>query len=357
MTPTEVAEGVFVLPLPLGIHRIPSVNAYLLVDPGGDTLIDCGIYADAPLSAGEIVDGTGALGAALAQGGRSFDSLARLVITHAHIDHYGIAGEVVRRSGAELWMHALTDLDRAKYSHPDRAVDRRTLMLADHGLYGDTLTGASTGLRDWIPVMPSIGQPTAKVHGGEKFSANDRSWEILHTPGHSPGHICIWSADDRLLCSGDHLLKSISPPVTFERGFERDPMGSYLESLRLVERLEPALVLPGHGATFTDGAARAAQIAEGKRRRLERVLRAIQSSNQTVTKLAAELYPRPLKGAQLHFVMAEILAYLAYLEVRGRAERVRTAQGIFIWRALAAQDADPAPAQEPGRKNRPKGTV
>jgi len=207
-------------------------------------------------------------------------------------------------------------------------------MLADHGLYGDTLTGASTGLRDWIPVMPSIGQPTAKVHGGEKFSAGSRSWEILHTPGHSPGHICVWSAGDRLLCSGDHLLKSISPPVTFERGFERDPMGSYLESLRLVEQLEPALVLPGHGETFTDGAARAAEIAQSKRRRLDRVLAMIQAADHTVTELATDLYPRPLKGAQLHFVMAEILAYLAYLEVRGRAERVRTPEGVFLWRAV-----------------------
>jgi glyoxylase-like metal-dependent hydrolase (beta-lactamase superfamily II) len=339
MKPAEVAEGVFILPLPLGIHRIPSINTYLLVDPAGDTLIDCGIYAAAPpgLSKAEVGDGTGAVAAALAQCGRSFDTLGRLIITHAHIDHYGIAGEVVRRSGAELWMHAQTDLDRNKYTHPDRAVDRRTLMLADHGLYGDTLTAASTGLRDWIPVMPSIGQPTAKLHGGEKLSACGRAWEILHTPGHSPGHICIWSADDRLLCSGDHLLKPISPPVTFERGFERDPMGSYLESLRLVEQLEPALVLPGHGETFTNGAARAAEIARGKRRRLEWVLRTIQSAGHTVTELASDLYPRPLKGAHLHFVMAEILAYLAYLEVRGMAERVRTPEGVFRWHAILGQ--------------------
>jgi glyoxylase-like metal-dependent hydrolase (beta-lactamase superfamily II) len=334
MMPAEVAEGIVLLELPLGIQGIPSVNAYLFIDPGGDTLIDCGVYAGATLTAGEIEDGTGALGAALARCGRSFDGLGRLIITHAHIDHFGIAGEVVRRSGAELWMHIQTDLDRAKYAHPDRAVDRRTVMLADHGLYGDTLTDAATGLRDWMPVMPSIGQPTAKVHGGEKFFAGGRSWEILHTPGHSPGHICIWSADDRLLCSGDHLLKSISPPVTFERGFERDPMGSYLESLSLVEQLDPALVLPGHGEAFTHGAARAAAIAGGKRHRLLQVLTLIRSSSCTVTDLAAVLYPAPLKGAQLHFVMAEILAYLAYLEVRGQARRVRASEGIFTWHAI-----------------------
>ena len=336
MTPVEVAEGVFRLALPLGIHRIPSVNAYLLTDPDGDTLIDCGIYAGTLPRAGEADDGTGAVGDALASCGRGFDDLARLVITHAHIDHYGIAGEVVRRSGAELWMHAQTDLDRAKYARPDRAVDRRALMLADHGLYGDMLAAASAGLRDWIPVMPSIGKPTTRLHGGEKLIAGGRCWEILHTPGHSPGHVCLWSAADRLLCSGDHLLKSISPPVTFERGFDRDPMGSYLTSLRLIEQLEPALVLPGHGETFPGGAARAASIAGGKRRRVARVLAAISADPRTVTELASQLYRTPLlQGPQLHFLMAEILACLAYLEVRGQAERVRAAGGVFVWRAVA----------------------
>jgi glyoxylase-like metal-dependent hydrolase (beta-lactamase superfamily II) len=334
MTSSEVAEGVFLLALPLGIHRIPSVNAYLLTDPAGDTLIDCGIYARAPLRVGEVEDGTGALAAALAERGRSLGHLTRLIITHAHIDHYGIAGEVIRRSGADLWMHARTDLDLAKYADPGSAVDRRTLMLADHGLYGETLTEASTGLQDWMPVMPSIGRPTTRVNGGEKFSAGGRSCEILHTPGHSPGHICVWSAEDRLLFSGDHLLKSISPPITFERGFERDPMGSYLESLRLVQKLEPSLVLPGHGETFANGAARAANIAQGKRRRLERVLTSIESADRTVNELVTELFPRQLMGAQLHFVMAEILAYLAYLEVRGQAGRVRRSDGTFMWRAV-----------------------
>jgi glyoxylase-like metal-dependent hydrolase (beta-lactamase superfamily II) len=336
MRPAEVAEGVFRLELPLGIQHIPSMNAYLLADPDGDTLIDCGIFADGPLGPGEASDGTGALGAALVRCGRSFGTLGRVIVTHAHIDHYGIAGEVIRRSGAELWMHAQTDLDRAKYAHPDRAVDRRTVMLADHGLYGETLSGASAGLRDWIPVMPSIGQPTAKVRGGETFSAGGRSWEILHTPGHSPGHVCIWSAGDRLLFSGDHLLKPMSPPVTFERGFERDPMGSYLESLRLVEQLAPALVLPGHGAAFPDGAARAAEIARDKRRRLDWVLSAVRSADRTATELAGDLYPSQLTGAQLHFVLAEVLAYLAYLEVRGQAQRVRAPHGVFVWRAVAS---------------------
>jgi len=336
MTASEVAPGVFRLVLPLGIHGIPSVNGYLIADESGATLVDCGVYAERP-PGGD--DATAELAAALGECGSSLDRVSRLFITHAHIDHFGLAGEVVRRSGADLWMHAETDRDLAKYRDPASAVDRRTLMLADHGLYGDVLTEASTGLNRWMPVMPSIGEATTRLRGGEQFHGGGRTWQVLHTPGHSLGHVCLWSAEDRLLFSGDHLLKGISPPVTFERGFERDPMGSYLKSLRLVRDLGPRLVLPGHGDLFENGAARAEAVERGKRRRLEQVLGLLEAKDLTGTELTAALFRANLTSYQLHFAMAEVLAYLAYHEVRGRVERVRQdPEGVFIWRMAREQN-------------------
>jgi glyoxylase-like metal-dependent hydrolase (beta-lactamase superfamily II) len=329
----EVTGGVFRLVLPLDIHGIPSVNAYLLVDDAGDTLVDCGIALDDPTADARDNDGTAPLAAALRSCGSSFERLARVVITHAHIDHYGVAGELVRRSDADLWMHAETERDRTKYADPASAVDRRAIMLADHGLYGEELDSASTGLRDWMPVMPSIGQPTRLLTGGETFRAAERTWRVVPTPGHSPGHICLWSEDDRLLCSGDHLLKNIAPPVTFERGFERDPMGSFLESLRTVQRLSPSLVLPGHGDTFSNGAHRAEMIGNSKRRRLDRLLALIDGRDRSVADITTELFGPQPTGARQHFAMAEVLAYLAYFEVRGQARRERREDGVYAWRA------------------------
>ncbi len=323
----EVAPGLFRLPLPLDIQGIPTLSAYLLRDDAGDTLVDCGI------ATGPGDDACGELDAALRTCGTSLEGVARLVVTHAHIDHFGLAGEVVRRSGGDLLMHRRTDLDLAKYADPDEAVDRRELMLADHGLFGPELTASATGLREWMPVMPSVGQPTVLLDGGERILAGDRSWEVVPTPGHSPGHICLWSAADRILCSGDHLLQVASPPVTFERGFERDPMGSYLESLERVEQLDPALVLPGHGRPFADGARRARTIARGKRRRLDDVRELVEGAARTVTELTDQLHPGTLTGSQRHFVMAELLADLAYHEARGTLQRNRRSDGVFVWNA------------------------
>jgi glyoxylase-like metal-dependent hydrolase (beta-lactamase superfamily II) len=114
-----------------------------------------------------------------------------------------------------------------------------------------------------MPLLPSIAEPTTWLQGDERFTADGRAWEVIHTPGHPPGHVCLWSAADRILPSGDHLLPAITSPVTFERGFERDPMSSYLDSLQRVAALAPALVLPGHGDPFPDGSGRAAATSTG----------------------------------------------------------------------------------------------
>src|SRR3954451_17470148 len=209
----EVAEAVYRMALPLGIHGVPTVSAYLLRGDDGDTLVDCGIAAG--LDGGDPgPDGTVAVAAALSTAGSALERVERLIVTHVHIDYFGLAGEVVRRSGGELWMHRRTDLDLAKYADPEEAVDRRMVMLADHGLYGSELTESFEGLRDWLPVMPSIRQPTTLREGGERLTAGGRGWEVVHTPGHSPGHVCLWDPGERLLCSGDHLLQIVSPPVT-----------------------------------------------------------------------------------------------------------------------------------------------
>ena len=320
--------------LPLGIHGVETVSAYLLAGGDGrDTLVDCGIAAATTPDGDPGPDGTAALEAALRACGSGFERIERLVVTHAHIDHFGLAGEVVRRSGGELWMHRSTELDLAKYDDPDEAVDRRELMLADHGLYGPELTETSRGLCDWLPVMPSIGRPGTLLDGGERFA---RRRPDVGGRAH-PGPL-----------ARPHLPVERRGPAAVLR---RPPAAGRVAAGDLRARLRdrpdgvlPRVAGPGRGARarssccpatappFRDGARRAASISRNKLRRLTQIREMVEARERTVTELTAELFPTVTTAAQRHFAMAEILAYLAHHEVRGVLARARRPDGVFVWR-------------------------
>ncbi|MDP9399211.1 MAG: MBL fold metallo-hydrolase [Actinomycetota bacterium] len=326
----EDAPGVFRLVLPLGLHGITSVNAYLLADPAGATLVDCGIAAPGAGGGRELAPLTDAVRAC----GLVLSDVRRLVITHAHVDHYGLAGEVVRATGAELWMHVRADAHVARYRDLPAAAQAYREMLAEHGMRGEELEQAGAGLLEWAPAMPSLGEATTRLRGGESFAAGGRQWEVVPTPGHSPGHVCLWSAADGLLISGDHLLPGVVPPVTFERGLALDPLGAYLASLERIGQLAPATVLPGHDSPFPDGARRAHTIAGSKRRRLAEVLRILRAEPLPAAELATRMYGTQLRGWRRSYLTTEVLAYLAHHDVRGAAYRVRRADGVQVWHAL-----------------------
>ena len=156
---------------------------------------------------------------------------------------------MVRRSGGELWLHEAGRLDLEKYQDPDEAVDRRMLMLADHGLYGRELTESSEGLLDWLPVMPSIATPDRLLSGGERLDVGDRSWEVVHTPGHSPGSISL--VGDTAVFSGDVLFADSIGRSDLPGG-DTDTLVSSIHG-KLFVLPDDLPVYPGHGPPTTIG--------------------------------------------------------------------------------------------------------
>jgi glyoxylase-like metal-dependent hydrolase (beta-lactamase superfamily II) len=260
--------------------------------------------------------------------------VSRIIVTHAHIDHYGLAGRLMELTGAELWMHAMTDLDCEKYRHPDTAIARRRDMLADHGLGEPELDSLARSLETWLPYLYSVVEASRRLHGGERITVGAREWHVIHTPGHSYGHVCLWSPDADALLSGDHLLPGVTPPVTFERGFDADPLRSYLDSLARIARHDPRTVLPGHGRPFGDCARRITAIERSKRRRTEAIQAAIRERPRTVTDIADELFTRAAVRYQRNFAMAEALAHIAYLRGAGLVERRIRGDGRYEWYAV-----------------------
>lgn len=322
----EWPDGIGVAAMPIGVNHIESVNVYLIEDGDSITLVDCGIW-----QSDEPDDGLAQLREALNRRGYVLEDVSRVIVTHAHIDHYGLAGRLMELTGAELLMHAMTDLDCEKYRHPETAQARKRDTYSDHGVSKAELPEFADTLVEWMPYLHSVVEASTRLHGGEVITIGGRQWEILHTPGHSLGHVCLWSAQDRLLFSGDHLLPAVTPPVTFERGFDKDPLRSYLESLKLVSERDPALVLPGHGRAFADGRRRVDAITRNKQRRLDAIHAMIQRQPCTVREIAEVHVAKALLQFQRNLAMAETLAHLAYLRWQGLIERRTREDGVYEW--------------------------
>jgi glyoxylase-like metal-dependent hydrolase (beta-lactamase superfamily II) len=321
------------MPMPVGLHRIESVNVYAIPDGDRVTLVDCGLWHRYTPDGG-----LAELDKALQAAGYAVRDVSRVIVTHAHIDHYGLAGRLMEATGAQLWMHALTDLDCEKYRHPDTAMARRRDTYADHGLPEADWATVAYGLADWLPYLHSVVEASTRLRGGETVPIGGRRWEVIHTPGHSVGHICLWSPDLSVLCSGDHLLPGVTPPVTFERGFDADPLRSYLDSLVRIGECAPAVVLPGHGPPFADCARRIEVITRNKMRRLRAIRELIAARPRTVVEIAEEAFSRALLDYQRSFALSETLAHIAYLRWSGAVERRTRPDGVYEWYATGRDD-------------------
>ncbi len=154
--------------LPIGVNAVESVNMQVLADGDRVTLVDCGVWRP------DLPDGgLAAVEAGIRSAGYSPQDVARIVVTHAHIDHYGLAGRLMELTGAELTMHTLTDLDCEKYRHPDTARSRRRDTYADHGVPEAERTDLADHLTRWLPYLDSVVEASrwSRHRGGRGIAA------------------------------------------------------------------------------------------------------------------------------------------------------------------------------------------
>lgn len=313
--------------LPLPFPGLDRVNCYLLDQGDGRfTLVDCGIY----LPEDTRDHGWADLVTAFEASGVAPDQVDRLVITHPHIDHYGMAGRFLEETRAELLIHESADEDLELYRDPESIVERLQKMFAQHGVDADELEEL-TQFEDWRPFVSGLPEPTLALRHEDRLQIGEREWRVVHTPGHARSHLCLWSETDRILISGDHLLPTVTPHIDFKRGEDADPLGDFLRSLDLVEALDPAMVLPGHGAPFEEGAERARVVGRHHDRRLGAILQVIRKEPATVDTITDEIFGEELLNFQHRLALGEAFAHVVYLLRRDEIERVEQ-DGIFMFR-------------------------
>lgn len=327
----EPAPGVFRLVLPLPFPGLDEVNAYLLTGDDGATLVDCGIWFP---QAGDDDHGWRLLVEALAACDVMPDEITRLVLTHSHIDHYGMAGRVKEAAGCEIWMHTEGESELDLLRDPERYARELRQTYADHGVHDEEELVELTRYEDWRGFVHSVVPADRWLTGDESMTVGERAWRFVHTPGHARSHVCLFSSGEELLISGDHLLGSITPHIDFRRG-ERDPLGEFLESLERVERLNPAIVLPGHGRPFADGAERARATARHHERRLGSILQVIRRQACTADHITDEIFGGTLLNFQRRLALGEALAHIHYLRLKGDIERFQSDEGDWMYKKVS----------------------
>ena len=221
-----------------------------------------------------------------------------VLVTHMHFDHVGLAGRVRQASGAWIAMHPA---DQAVFARPDyRSAERAVTVEAEFlcGL-GASPAEAATAVgtaAEWEK-FTTIAQPDRLLTDGELADVPGWKLRAVHTPGHTPGHLCFVDERSRRLFSGDHVLPRITPNISVQRGAPPDPLGDYLGSLARTRDLDVDEVLPAHEWRFRGLPGRVDAITAHHERRLAELLAAIRRRpGSTPWQLAGDLDLVPALG-------------------------------------------------------------
>lgn len=312
------------LPLPTPFPVGP-VNVYL-ADGDPLTLVDTGPKADMSREALEI--GLSALG-------HRVEDLQRVVITHHHVDHMGLAGEIVARSGAELWTHPYNLPWMADYAAQQlRSQPFYARIWEEAGVPPEIIglmSEANQGMRQWMDPV----QAGHTLDEGQTIELGGSPWQAFHTPGHAGGLICLWDASSRTLLANDHFIRDISSnPVLEPPLVPGDPrphrLVEYLHHMQRMAALRPDVALPGHGEPVTDVAGLVKHRLLFHERRAERLRQSLDGSVVSLWDLSRLVFPRVHRGIDYFLAMSEVLAHLDLLEAEGRVQ-AQWRDGRVVW--------------------------
>lgn len=327
----EVARDVHQLKVPIPDNPLGHLNSYLFKSDDGCLLVDTGWNTD---------EAFGSLARQLGEAGVSLADLKYIVITHIHPDHFGLAGRLKQHTKAQLVVHEVeSTFLESRYRRPDNLLDAMDAWLRMNGAPENDrpqMRSASMGIigRVWVT------GPDIPVHGGEHFRVGEFDLEVIWTPGHSPGHICLYDRNKRIFTSGDHILPGITPNVSMHTQSQGNPMVDYLDSLSAVEGLPTELVLPAHEDVFHDLAKRVAEIREHHEARKQDMIAAFGGEAKTAYQVAG-IIPwntmgvawEDLGGLHKRSAVMETLAHLELLRAEGVLTK-STKNGV-VWYAVA----------------------
>ncbi len=300
------------LPLP---WTLTSVNAFLFSAESGFLLLDTGLKTPESLAA---------LESSLASLGVAWGDIAEVLVSHLHPDHVGAAAEIRRRSGARVRMPS-TEAGLVRPLGPgEEFFAKSASFLRGHGMPVDRVrelrrrAAAFRGSYERLVV-------DAAVSPGDQMEFRGGTLEAVAAPGHSPGLLCFYCPEQRILFSTDAVLPMVTPNIGMQWFYQSDPLGDYLDTLSRLERLDVDLVAPSHGRPFEEPLRK--WVAGTRRhhiRRCETILASLSDGPLTGYEVAGAVWGGELSLPDRRFAMSEGLSHLEFMARDGRVDKRRS---------------------------------
>lgn len=302
----QVLDKIYKIELPIPFP-LKSMNVYF-IDDSPRTLVDAGIKTE--VSFETLKKGLETIGVGL-------NSIERILITHGHIDHYGQAKRLSSLSGAPIYIHSKEYGRIRSFIHSLGFI--KSILLRNGA--PETLVNEAIHYMESAQIMADSLDEAFFLDDGDSILFKSMSWKTIHCPGHSPGLICFHWPEKKILFTGDHLLKEITPnPILnvpeYRPPFRYPSLKDYLNSLEKIERLDLSLLLPAHGEEVHDVKALIQKIFTHHKERMDRILFSLSIKEKTPFQIAMDLFPG-VPPFEVFLGISEAVGHLEILKEKG----------------------------------------
>jgi len=302
----EVLDKIYKIELPIPFP-LATMNVYF-IDDSPRTLVDVGIKTEASFET--LKKGLETIGVGL-------NSIERILVTHGHIDHYGQAKRVSSLSGAPIYVHPKEYGRIRSIIHSLGFI--KSILLRNGA--PEALVNEAIRYMESAQIMADPLDEAFFLNDGDSILFKSMAWKTILCPGHSPGMLCFYWPEKKILFTGDHLLKEITPnPVLTVNGskppFRYPSLKEYLTSLEKIEKMDISLLLPAHGEEVYDVKGLIQKIFSHHKERMDRVLFSLSQGERTPFEIAMDLFPG-VSPFEVFLGISEAVGHLDILKEKG----------------------------------------
>ncbi|MEM9955304.1 MAG: MBL fold metallo-hydrolase [Chloroflexota bacterium] len=320
----QLEDDIYQLRLPLPF-ALDHVNVYLLAGANGWTILDCGINWEASRRAWQQ---------AFEELNITEADIEKIVLTHVHPDHFGLAGWLTlmaHQAGNDvpLYLSAREHQQMLDvWVNPDVTL---RFWLRDNGMPNEMATDVENSMGNTHSMTLPHPRDLEIIDYDSLITLGNRQFKALHAPGHSDGQLIFYDEDDKLLLSGDHVLMKITPNIGLWDGSDANPLGLYLNSLRQLSQLDVRRAFPGHRQIIEDWEGRIGELLLHHQHRLDVTLDALEKGAETPYQVANRIFEtRRFSAHEWRFAIAETLSHLEYLRLNHTIQQDMDAQRFWL---------------------------